>query len=151
MQKRVKDDLAKLGIAPERVELRGATPRLEHLAAYGEIDIALDPFPQNGGVTTWEALWMGVPAVAKLGASYPSRLSGAILAGCGLREWAVENDAAYLALAVHHAASLDNLVSVRRGMRERILASAAGNPDLYTRAVESAYRSFWREFLSKNR
>jgi len=145
LQKRVKDDLAKLGIAPERVELRGGTPRLEHLAAYGDVDIALDPFPQNGGVSTWEALWMGVPVVAKLGGSIPSRLSGAILAGVGLREWAVEDDEAYLALAVRQAASLNSLASLRGGMRDRITASPAGNPDLYARAVEDAYRAFWRK------
>jgi predicted O-linked N-acetylglucosamine transferase (SPINDLY family) len=148
MQKRVREDLAKLGIAPGRVELRGGTPRLEHLAAYHDVDIALDPFPQNGGVTTWEALWMGVPVLAKLGESIPSRLSGAILAGCGLRDWVVDSEEAYLAAAAARASDPGALATLRRGLRERILASSAGNPDLYTRAVEDAYRAFWKRRLA---
>ena len=45
----------------ERIELRGHTPHVEHLAAHGDIDIMLDSFPHGGGVTSIEALMMGVP------------------------------------------------------------------------------------------
>lgn len=68
----------------ERVELLGATSRDEHLASFNRIDICLDTFPQNGGVSTWEALQMGVPVVAKLGNSLPGRAAGSILTALGL-------------------------------------------------------------------
>jgi len=148
LRERVRADLARLGLAPERVELRGATSRREHILGYSEVDIALDPFPQNGGITTWEALWMGVPVVAKLGASIPSRLSGAILVACGLREWAVESDEAYVAAAVGAASDLAALAQLRGGMRERILATPAGNPLRYAQAVEEAYRAFWKKRIA---
>src|SRR6185503_488310 len=38
------------GVAADRVRCLGSTPRAEHLAQFANIDISLDPFPQNGGV-----------------------------------------------------------------------------------------------------
>ena len=55
------------GIAPDRISLVGIDLPRQHLAAYRRVDICLDPFPQGGGVSTWEALYMGVPVVTKLG------------------------------------------------------------------------------------
>jgi len=55
--------LEDLGVAPSRVELRGKTPHPEMLADYADVDIALDPFPFSGGVSSLEALWQGVPVV----------------------------------------------------------------------------------------
>ena len=45
----------------------GSTPHQEHLAAHGEVDVMLDTFPQSGGITTLDALLMGVPVVTLLG------------------------------------------------------------------------------------
>src|SRR5262249_49110384 len=91
MRDLMRQRLAAHGIAGERPDSRGPSPREEPLAAFGKMDIALDPFPQNGGVSTWEALHMGVPVVAKLGHTAPSRLSGAILTSVGMRDWVAAN------------------------------------------------------------
>src|SRR5262249_14849147 len=69
------------GVSADRIEFRGGTPRIEHLATFNDVDIALDPFPHTGGVGTWEALWGGVPVVTQVGNSPSSRVSAAILAG----------------------------------------------------------------------
>jgi len=135
-------------IDPARLELRGSTSRQQHLATCHGIDLALDTFPQNGGIATWEALWMGVPVVALLGGSPAGRLSGAILGAVGLGEWAAEDPDAYLELAVRKASDLDALACLRAELRSRILASPAGNPEHYTHAVEEAYRTLWKRWLS---
>ncbi len=55
------DQFRRAGIGPERLELLTRVAESEgHLATYGRLDIALDPFPYNGTTTTCEALWMGV-------------------------------------------------------------------------------------------
>jgi predicted O-linked N-acetylglucosamine transferase (SPINDLY family) len=135
-----------LGIAADRIECAGTTSRGEHLAAYGQVDICLDPFPQNGGIGTWEPLQMGVPVVAKLGDSFASRVSGAILTSIGLSEWIADGDAGYIALALKLAAAPDYLQTMRHELPGRIAGSVAGNPVAYTRAVEDAYRAFWRRY-----
>lgn len=135
------------GLGAERLDLRGRSSRQAHLAAYGEVDIALDTFPQNGGITTWESLWMGVPVVALLGDHPACRLSGAILGSQGLGDWIAGDAAAYVDLALRQAADLGALARLRAGLRERIRASDAGDPERYTRAVEAAYRTFWHRWL----
>jgi predicted O-linked N-acetylglucosamine transferase (SPINDLY family) len=43
------------------------------LSYYNQIDIALDPFPYNGGHTTMECINLGVPIISFVGESYPGR------------------------------------------------------------------------------
>ena len=150
-QERMRGGFTDRGIDPDRLLLRGRTSHREHLAAYGEVDIALDTFPHNGGITTWEALWMGVPVVTLPGNKPSSRISASILHALELDAWVAENEEGYLRLAVRQAANLDALQRFRQEIRARIAASPAGNPELYTRAVEAAYRSMWREWLEPNR
>lgn len=138
---------AQYGIAEDRVDFMGATPRAAHLGALKEVDIGLDPFPQNGGISTWEALHMGVPVVAKLGASIPSRLSGAILSSIGMNDWVADDVDAYQAIALKYAAMPEYLRTLRHELRARIAASAAGNSAAYTRAVEAAYRTMWETYI----
>jgi len=141
----VLETFAKHGIGAERVELRGGSAHPEHLAVYNEVDIALDPFPQGGGVTTWEAMAMGVPVVSKLGESIPARVCGSIMTALGLGDWVADDEQAYAAIAVERASHLERLAHLRRESRSRIAASPAGNPEVYTRAVEAAYLLAWRK------
>jgi len=134
------------GIVGERIDFLGSSPREQHLAAFGTTDIALDPFPQNGGVSTWEALHMGVPVIAKLGHSAPSRLSGAILASIGMEDWVGQTADDYVALAVKFAGMPQLLKQLRRELPGQIATAPSGNATLYTRAVERAYRTMWENY-----
>ena len=136
------------GIAEHRLTCLGASIRPEHLAAFAMIDISLDPFPQNGGVSTWESLQAGVPVVAKLGRSSSSRAGGAIVTAVGLGDWVAEDDEGYIATALKHASQPSELAKLRAELPARIAASAAGNVELYTRKVEEGYRTFWRRYCA---
>jgi predicted O-linked N-acetylglucosamine transferase (SPINDLY family) len=138
--------LAAHGIAGERIDFLGSSPREQHLAAFGKTDIALDPFPQNGGVSTWEALHMGVPVVAKLGNTAPSRLSSAILTSIGMDDWVARTADDYVVRAVRCAALPGHLPTLRRELPARIAACPSGNAALYVRAVERGYRTMWESY-----
>nr|WP_298241183.1 tetratricopeptide repeat protein [uncultured Bradyrhizobium sp.] len=139
---------AACGLPAERVELLGATSRGEHLASFNRVDICLDPFPQNGGVSTWEALQMGVPVVAKLGNSLPSRAAGSILTALGLPDWVTDSREAYIDIATSWGLQIEELEKLRRELPDRIRATAASNPVSYGRAVDEAYRAMWQRYCS---
>jgi predicted O-linked N-acetylglucosamine transferase (SPINDLY family) len=107
----------------DRLELRGGLAWSELLAAYNTIDVALDPFPYSGGVTTCEALWMGVPVVTCPGETFASRHSLSHLANVGLTEIVAGDRHEYADLAVRLAGDLPYLTSLRAGLRERMAGS----------------------------
>ncbi len=146
----VQQHFERFGVGGDRLLIRGATSHLDHLASYRQVDIVLDTFPQNGGITTWEALWMGSPVVALRGGKPPERISAAILHALGLDEWIADSPDGCLALAIRAAADPSALAAFRAGIRPRILASPAGDPARYTRAVEAAYRSLWSGWLARS-
>lgn len=134
------------GIAAERLELQGGSSHPAHMAAMSEVDIGLDPFPQNGGISTLEPLWMGVPVIARLGNSVPSRIASGVLTAAGLADWVAVDDEAYIEIARRKAADIGGLVALRAEQRRRLSETAVGNPRLYTGAVEDAYRTMWRRW-----
>ncbi|WP_164933813.1 tetratricopeptide repeat protein [Bradyrhizobium guangzhouense] len=136
------------GIAEANVTCLGSSPRHEHLRAFSQIDISLDTFPQNGGISTWESLYAGVPVVAKLGNGASSRAGGSIVAAAGLGEWVADDDDGYAAIACKYAAQPEYLAKLRADLPARIAASAAGNVEHYAREVEAAYRKFWRDYCA---
>jgi predicted O-linked N-acetylglucosamine transferase (SPINDLY family) len=141
--------LAGSGIVADRVELRGGSPRLEHLAAFNDIDICLDPYPQNGGASTWEALRMGVPVIAKIGNALPRRAAAGILTAVGLGDWVAETSEDYIAIAVKWATDIDELARLRGELPARLAASAAGNPETYAGEAAKAYRRMWQIYCAR--
>ncbi len=57
----------KKGVDPGRLEFVSRQAIGAYMRTYDRIDIALDPFPFCGGITTGDALWMGVPVVTLAG------------------------------------------------------------------------------------
>ena len=136
------------GIAEENITCLGMSERAEHLRAFANVDISLDPFPQNGGVSTWESLYAGVPVVAKLGRGASSRAGGSIVAAVGLGAWVAEDDEGYVEIARRFAGQPEYLAKLRAELPARIAASPAGNVETYTRRIEEGYRQFWRDYCA---
>ena len=114
---------AELGVAPERVTLGGGLPHAAHLARYGEVDVALDTSPYSGGVTTLEALWMGVPTLTMPGRTFASRHAAAHQSRVGLQDWTVPDEAALMARARELSLRLRELARLRHTLRERVRRS----------------------------
>jgi predicted O-linked N-acetylglucosamine transferase (SPINDLY family) len=136
------------GVAQDRITCIGSTDRREHLRAFEAIDISLDPFPQNGGISTWESLYAGVPVIAKLGCGASSRAAGAILSAIGLADWVADDDDGYVAIAKQFASQPDVLAKLRAELPAKIAASPAGDVRVYTQRVEAGYRQFWRAYCA---
>jgi predicted O-linked N-acetylglucosamine transferase (SPINDLY family) len=127
----------------------GSSERRDHLTAFERIDISLDPFPQNGGISTWESLYMGVPVIAKLGKGASARAAGAIIKAIGLDDWVTDDDDDYVAIAKKFAAQPAHLETLRTKLPGMIARSPAGNVTVYTEQVEAGYRQFWRAYCAE--
>jgi predicted O-linked N-acetylglucosamine transferase (SPINDLY family) len=136
------------GIPEYRMRCIGSTPRPEHLALLSTIDIMLDPFPQNGGVSTWEPLQLGIPVVTKLGNGHASRCGGAIVIAAGLSDWVAEDEQGYIEIARRWASNLEELAALRARLPSQVQSSVAGHCPTYVRHLEEGYRKFWRDYCA---
>lgn len=133
------------GLDGDRLELRGPSSHPEMLEQYGDIDIALDPFPFNGGMTTLEALWMGVPVVTVAGQGVVSRQTVSALANIGLAEELAFGDIdAYIAGAVALANNPSRLAELRSQIRPLMAASPLRQAEPFVRDLEALYRRMWQ-------
>src|SRR5258706_4374121 len=114
-------EFARHGIAADRLAFI-ANQRGQQLALYNEIDIALDPFPQTGGTTTCESLWMGVPVVSLVGPALFERLSFSNLSNAGLGELCATSVDGYVETALALAGDREQRLALRHGLRARISA-----------------------------
>ena len=127
------------------------SPQPKTWAAYGEVDIALDPFPHNAGTTTIEALWLGVPVVSvptvrRWGGSAPASWPP-----LGLSDWVAADQESYVALAVAKAADLAALATLRAGLRARFVASPLADGPGLARDLEHAFRNLWKDWCGKQK
>jgi len=143
---RVRDAFAADGVTTERLDLVGWTKtRADHLALYGRIDLCLDTFPYNGGTTTCEALWMGVPAVTFAGDRYVSRFGLSILSQVGLGELAASDAKGFVATAIALAGDTERMAELRRHCRPRMADSSLCQPERFTLSLEEAYLAMYEE------
>ena len=126
-------------VSPSRVRLEGPSDHYRFLQTYAEIDIALDTFPYNGGTTTTEALWQGVPVATFCGNRWASRTSASILRAAGLPELVGETVEDFVALSVSLAKSPDHLLDLRRNMRSRLRDSPVCDTLSFARNMEQLY------------
>jgi predicted O-linked N-acetylglucosamine transferase (SPINDLY family) len=143
---------AAAGIDPARITILPYMPDDHaHLAAYAEVDVALDPFPYNGTTTTCEALWMGVPVVTLRGDRHAARVGTSLLTRVGLAALIADDEAGYVARAADLAAAPERLAQLRAGLRAQVAASKLCDAAGFARDVEDAYRAMWRAWCGGDR
>ncbi|WP_457442858.1 tetratricopeptide repeat protein [Roseateles sp. P5_E4] len=115
-----------------RLDLQGPGPLADYLADFGRIDIALDPFPHSGGMTTLDGLWMGVPVLTLPGPAPISRQGLSFMQTLGLApDWVASDAEDYVRLAVRWAADRAGLAALRAGLRERMAVSPLGDAERF--------------------
>jgi predicted O-linked N-acetylglucosamine transferase (SPINDLY family) len=138
------------GIEAERIEAAGwIAATSSHLAAYGDIDVALDPSPYNGTTTTIEALWMGVPVVALAGDRHAARVGVSVLTHAGAPELIAATKANYVDLAASLIGARGRLEEYRATLRARMSASPLLDVRRFARDIEEAYRVMWQRWCAE--
>jgi predicted O-linked N-acetylglucosamine transferase (SPINDLY family) len=132
-----------------RLEFRGVTSHADHLKLYHEIDVCLDPWPDGGGVSTLEALWMGAPMVTLPWRQIASRLTTSFLNEVGLPYLIASSPDEYVERAVALNGQRVELAGVRSMLRDVLSASILCDHESYARHVEDAYRSIWRRWCGQ--
>lgn len=145
---RIRAAFASHGICADRLGLRGPSPHRDFLAQYADIDIALDTFPYCGGLTTVEALWMGVPTITVPGSFFAARHSLSHLSNAGLADWAAPDLAGYVEMAVRRASDVAALSTLRGGLRARVRRSPLCDAPRFGRNLGSALRHAWRQWCA---
>jgi protein O-GlcNAc transferase len=140
--------LVRLGLPLDRVILE-PRKRSNQYVLYNTIDIALDPFPFNGGTTSLDALWMGVPVVALAGKYFAARMGVTILNNIRLPELIAENETAYVELATGLATDPSRLRAIRYNLRQKMSDSPVMDYAAFARDIEAAYRGMWQAWCAK--
>ena len=129
------------GVDPARIEVLSPAPQPVVMARYGGIDLALDSFPYSGGLTTCEALWMGVPVVTLAGRTHVARVGASLLTHTGLAERIATSPDNYVERAIAAAHDLPRLAELRRTLREHMRASPLCDAPRFTRGLEDAFET----------
>ncbi len=147
---RLKRRFARQGIDPDRIDCQGFTrDEAAYFAAYHEVDIALDPFPYNGATVSCDALWMGVPVIAKTGSTHASRVAASILRAAGMPECVASSAEEYVRLASDMASDAQWLRGSRVARRALAMASPLMDATAYVRHFEKALRDVFANALRR--
>lgn len=134
------------GIATDRIQFATGPDSMEHIQAYQQCDIMLDPFPHSGGVSSMEQIYMGVPIVTRYGKNIAGRLTASLLTAIGREEWIAAGVPEYVAKAVALSRDIPAIDDARKNLRKEFMRSPAMKD--YVDRVEDAYVAMWREKVS---
>jgi len=99
--------------------------REKHLAMYNEVDLSLDTFPYNGGNTSFESIWMGVPVLTLSGEKFVSRYGTSINSNLKLNDFISKDTDDYILKAIKFSSinNCDELNNLRQNLRQKSINS----------------------------
>lgn len=139
-------EFAENGIARERLLFQPRSDMRTYLELHQQVDICLDTFPYTGGTTTLHACWMGVPTLTLAGATVPGRAAASTLGHVGLPGFIAPDANEFVTRGREWAADLEQLATLRAGLRERLQQSALGHPELVAAGLERTFRMIWQRW-----
>jgi predicted O-linked N-acetylglucosamine transferase (SPINDLY family) len=92
---------------------------------------------------------MGVPVVTLAGDRHAARVGASMLTRVGLGDLVASSPQAYVETAARLAADRSTLARLRADMRGRIASSPLCDGPRFTRQLEAAYRTMWREWCGR--
>lgn len=146
-QNRVKDAFRGTGCTAQ-VDFHHKSGPIELMSLYGEVDVCLDTFPYSGGLTTCEALWMGVPTVTFPGDWFAGRHSTSHMMNLGLNEFVADNVQGYIEKAVLVAANREYLIVLRQKLRNLTAQSPLCDGERFAKDFSELMQSVWKNWMN---
>jgi predicted O-linked N-acetylglucosamine transferase (SPINDLY family) len=151
--KRLSDEFAQRNVSLDRIDLHTDSVATRgyagYMSKYNDVDICLDTFPANAGTTCCEALWMGVPWLTTYGDRFFGRMTASILTRLDMADWILESGDEIIEKAKYWSAHFMELADLRKSLRTRMASGTLGDPQLYTKGLEEAYRDVWRRWCDR--
>jgi protein O-GlcNAc transferase len=134
------------GINPERLIFADKLPLAQHLNRLQLADLALDTLTYNGGATTANALWAGIPVLTVMGRHWVSRMSASHLKAAGLEEMVANNLIDYRQTAIALALNPEKLQAIKSRLLRNQTTHPLFNPQRFVRNLESAYTAVHQRY-----
>lgn len=147
--RKVIESMEAYGISDDRLILEGPSAHAELLDAYNRVDIALDPWPYSGGLTTCEAFLMGVPVVTLPGPTFAGRHSATHLTNAGMPELVVNSWEEYRERVLELTSDLDSLATIRQHLRQVLLESPVCDAPKFAKHFTTAMRAIWQRYCEE--
>jgi protein O-GlcNAc transferase len=151
-QKNLITEAEKRGIAGDRLVF---AERIEDRADYFKriqlADIGLDTRLYNGGSTTIDTLWAGVPVVTLLGRHYASRMSAGIINGADMAEFITHDLEEYEEMAISYASDKNKLAEAKKKLWQNRRSCALFDSSRFVGNLEKAIEQIWQNYISGNK
>ena len=117
--------------------------RNDHYKIYNKIDISLDTFPYPGVTTSIESIWMGVPVLTLKGNNFVSRCGESINLNLKMSDFIAKNKTEYINKALSLTEDINNLVEIRKSLRQKALASPLFDTDKFGQDFGDLLSNVW--------
>jgi predicted O-linked N-acetylglucosamine transferase (SPINDLY family) len=142
-QTNLRREAAQHGIDGERLIFAKIVEHEDHLARLQLADLALDNLHHGGGITSADALWVGLPVLSILGDKPGARLGATLSNAAGVPEMVVPDLPSYIERAV----SLAHAPEERAALYQRLIEGRDKQPlfdnERYCRNLDNAIEAAW--------
>ncbi len=143
MERNLRAEAERGGVAPERLVFGGRLPIGEYLARFRAVDLFLDTWPYNAGTTASDALWAGLPVLTRLGNAFAARIAASVLTSAGLPELIARDRNEYERVAIELATQPARLAQIRQRVVAARSGSALFDTPRFARSLESLYERMY--------
>ena len=146
-RKLIINNFEKNNINIDSIIIEGRSNRYEYLDSYNKIDIALDPFPWSGGISSFESIWMGVPVLTKKGENkFVSHQTESINHNSEMSEWVAKDEEEYLSKAIKFSSNINELAKIRKNLRAKTIKLPSFNGSIFAAEFHKALWKIWDDF-----
>ncbi|MBT6430263.1 MAG: tetratricopeptide repeat protein [Rhodospirillaceae bacterium] len=147
-QANLRRQAAKYGIDGDRLIFAKIVDHESHLARLKLVDLALDNFQHGGGVTSVDALWVGLPVLTVLGDKPGARLGATLCNAAGIPDMITPDLPSYIERAI----ALANDPEQRRQLHQRLIEGRESHPlfdnERFNRNLDDAIVAAWQNHLA---